>query len=140
MIYSLTGAIIRLLSYTLLKWICTIPAVALQADWNIVEKGWKAHVLGEAPHKFKDAKTAVTTLRVRMLVLKLQNQQRGHLQKGYIWSMLFKISTAAQEGMLHLSVTFNQKLTGPYLPHQDRFKCRQVRAERESLISGWTHL
>ena len=36
----------------------------LQADWGIVEKGWNAHVLGDAPHKFKDAKTAVTSLRV----------------------------------------------------------------------------
>lgn len=34
-----------------------------EADWAIVEKGYKAHVLGEAPHKFKDAKTAVKTLR-----------------------------------------------------------------------------
>ena len=30
----------------------------------MVERGWKAHVLGEAPNKFKDAKTAVTSLRV----------------------------------------------------------------------------
>ena len=34
-----------------------------EADWKIVERGWKAHVLGEAPHTFKDAKTAVETLR-----------------------------------------------------------------------------
>ena len=34
-----------------------------EADWKIVERGWKAHVLGEAPHSFKDAKTAVETLR-----------------------------------------------------------------------------
>ena len=34
-----------------------------EADWKIVERGWKAHVLGEAPHTFKDAKTAVQTLR-----------------------------------------------------------------------------
>lgn len=33
------------------------------ADWSIVKRGWDAHVLGEAPHKFKDATTAVTTLR-----------------------------------------------------------------------------
>ena len=46
-------------------------AFVLQADWNIVEKGWKAHVLGEAPHKFKDAKTAVTSLRVSNLLLML---------------------------------------------------------------------
>ena len=30
----------------------------------MVERGWKAHVLGEAPNKFTDAKTAVTSLRV----------------------------------------------------------------------------
>lgn len=35
-----------------------------EADWNIVKKGWEAHVLGEAPHYFKDALTAVKTLRV----------------------------------------------------------------------------
>ena len=29
-----------------------------------MKKGWEAHVLGEAPHTFKDATTAVTTLRV----------------------------------------------------------------------------
>ena len=34
-----------------------------EADWKIVERGWKAHVLGEAPHTFSDAKTAVETLR-----------------------------------------------------------------------------
>ena len=30
-----------------------------------MERGWNAHVLGEAPHKFKDAATALATLRVR---------------------------------------------------------------------------
>lgn len=34
-----------------------------EADWNIVNKGWYAHVLGEAPHTFKDCLTAVKTLR-----------------------------------------------------------------------------
>ncbi len=40
-------------------------ARAVQADWNIVKRGWEAHVLGKAPHKFTDALTAVKTLRVR---------------------------------------------------------------------------
>jgi hypothetical protein len=40
-------------------------SAADEADWNIVKKGWDAHVLGEAPHYFKDAATAVKTLRVR---------------------------------------------------------------------------
>ena len=31
----------------------------------MVERGWHAHVLGEAPHKFTDAVDAVKTLRVR---------------------------------------------------------------------------
>lgn len=44
---------------------CCFPAD--EADWNIVKKGWEAHVLGEAPHYFKDALTAVKTLRVRQL-------------------------------------------------------------------------
>ena len=39
-------------------------ANGVQADWSIVEKGWKAHVLGEAPHKFPDAVTAIKELRV----------------------------------------------------------------------------
>lgn len=34
-----------------------------EADWKIVERGWAAHVLGEAPHKFTDAGTAIKTLR-----------------------------------------------------------------------------
>ncbi len=42
--------------------------VVPQSDWGIVEKGWKAHVLGEAEHTFKDALEAVTTLRVRLSI------------------------------------------------------------------------
>ena len=34
-----------------------------EADWGIVERGWKAHVLGEAPHTFTKALDAVTELR-----------------------------------------------------------------------------
>lgn len=34
-----------------------------EADWSMVKRGWDAHVLGEAPNKFKDAVTAVKTLR-----------------------------------------------------------------------------
>lgn len=34
-----------------------------EADWNIVKRGWEAHVLGKAPHQFTDALTAVKTLR-----------------------------------------------------------------------------
>jgi hypothetical protein len=36
-----------------------------QADWNMVKRGWDAHVLGKAPHQFKSALEAVKTLRVR---------------------------------------------------------------------------
>jgi hypothetical protein len=43
--------------------ICVV--VVPQADWNIVKRGWDAHVLGKAPNKFTDAVTAVKTLRVR---------------------------------------------------------------------------
>jgi 2,3-bisphosphoglycerate-independent phosphoglycerate mutase len=35
-----------------------------EADWKIVERGWAAHVRGEAAHTFTDALTAVRTLRV----------------------------------------------------------------------------
>lgn len=34
-----------------------------EADWNIVKRGWDAHVLGQAKHQFTDALTAVKTLR-----------------------------------------------------------------------------
>jgi len=34
-----------------------------EADWNIVKRGWDAHVLGKAPHTFTDTLTAVKTLR-----------------------------------------------------------------------------
>ena len=49
---------------------------SVQADWGIVEKGWKAHVLGEAPNKFKDAKTAVVELRVRRIWMNHDVTQR----------------------------------------------------------------
>lgn len=34
-----------------------------EADWNIVKRGWDAHVLGEAPHKFTSASEAIAALR-----------------------------------------------------------------------------
>lgn len=39
------------------------PRDRYEADWNIVKRGWEAHVLGTAPHYFPDAATAVKTLR-----------------------------------------------------------------------------
>ena len=36
-----------------------------EADWNIVERGWKAHVLGEAPDMFPSALEAITELKGR---------------------------------------------------------------------------
>lgn len=38
-----------------------------QSDWNVVKRGWDAHVLGEAPNKFKDPVEAVKALRVKSL-------------------------------------------------------------------------
>lgn len=35
-----------------------------QSDWKIVERGWDAHVLGEAPSRFTDPVEAVRKLRV----------------------------------------------------------------------------
>ena len=40
-------------------------AAAVQADWGIVEKGWKAHILGEAPDTFTDALDAVKAQRAK---------------------------------------------------------------------------
>ena len=37
--------------------------VSVQADWKIVERGWHAHVLGEAPHKFTSALEALKKLK-----------------------------------------------------------------------------
>ncbi|KNH09580.1 2,3-bisphosphoglycerate-independent phosphoglycerate mutase [Perkinsela sp. CCAP 1560/4] len=34
-----------------------------EADWSIVERGWKAHVLGESDNLFTSASSAVTTLK-----------------------------------------------------------------------------
>jgi 2,3-bisphosphoglycerate-independent phosphoglycerate mutase len=34
-----------------------------EADWNIVKRGWEAHVLGEAPLKFRSASEAIRTIR-----------------------------------------------------------------------------
>jgi 2,3-bisphosphoglycerate-independent phosphoglycerate mutase len=34
-----------------------------EADWEMVKRGWHAHVLGKAPHYFEDAVEAVRTLR-----------------------------------------------------------------------------
>ncbi|CAI5528346.1 unnamed protein product [Closterium sp. Naga37s-1] len=34
-----------------------------EADWNIVERGWHAHVLGEAPFKFKSALEALKKIK-----------------------------------------------------------------------------
>ena len=42
----------------------------VQADWKIVERGWHAHVLGEAEHKFKSALEAIKKLRVRRQPIK----------------------------------------------------------------------
>jgi hypothetical protein len=39
----------------------------LQADWNIVKRGWDAHVLGKAPFKFTDPVEAIKSLRVSRL-------------------------------------------------------------------------
>ena len=37
----------------------------MQADWDVVKKGYYAHVLGEAPNKFTDAVDAVKKLRAK---------------------------------------------------------------------------
>lgn len=34
-----------------------------QSDWNVVKRGWEAHVLGEALNKFKDPVDAIKTLK-----------------------------------------------------------------------------
>eukprot|EP00755_Sulcionema_specki_P003938 Sspe_Gene.3980::Locus_1328_Transcript_1_1_Confidence_1.000_Length_1725::g.3980::m.3980/K15633/gpmI; 2,3-bisphosphoglycerate-independent phosphoglycerate mutase len=34
-----------------------------EADWGVVERGWRAHVLGEADRTFRGLKEAITTLR-----------------------------------------------------------------------------
>lgn len=37
----------------------------MQSDWNVVKRGWEAHVLGEAPNKFTDPVEALKTLKAR---------------------------------------------------------------------------
>ena len=38
---------------------------ALQSDWNVVKRGWEAHVLGEAPNRFQDPVEALKALKAR---------------------------------------------------------------------------
>lgn len=45
-----------------------------EADWNIVKKGWDAHVLGKAPNTFMDAVTAIKTLRAEGSVNPVSDQ------------------------------------------------------------------
>jgi len=40
-----------------------VTCLLSQNDWQVVKRGWDAHVLGEAPHKFKNALEAVKKLR-----------------------------------------------------------------------------
>ena len=55
-----------------------------QADWSIVERGWHAHVLGEAPHTFTDPVEAVKTLRVRHL----HGSPSASWDPGLLWTRL----------------------------------------------------
>lgn len=57
-----------------------------EADWNIVKRGWEAHVLGEASHTFKDAATAIKTLRVGRRLLGGGNEFSGRM--GAVWVVL----------------------------------------------------
>ena len=34
-----------------------------EADWTVVERGWQAHVLGEAPNRFRSASEAIRAIR-----------------------------------------------------------------------------
>jgi hypothetical protein len=38
--------------------------VCMQSDWDIVQRGWKAHVLGEAGHSYTDPIEAIKDLKV----------------------------------------------------------------------------
>ena len=42
---------------------CNSNFINKQADWRIVRRGWYAHVLGDAPHKFESAAEAITALK-----------------------------------------------------------------------------
>lgn len=39
------------------------PVPTDESDWRMVERGYNAHVLGEAPHSFTDPVEAVRTLK-----------------------------------------------------------------------------
>lgn len=39
-------------------------ACCVQSDWNVVKRGYYAHVLGEADNDFKDPVEALKTLKV----------------------------------------------------------------------------
>ena len=39
----------------------------MQSDWNIVKRGYEAHILGEAPNRFKDPIEGLKKLKVGAL-------------------------------------------------------------------------
>lgn len=39
--------------------------IFVQSDWNVVKRGYYAHVLGEADNKFTDPMEALKALKVR---------------------------------------------------------------------------
>ena len=75
----------------------------MQADWKIVERGWHAHVLGEAKHKSKSALEAIKKLRVRRQPMKFFSRQnllyqpmRLFIQGGQGMSQFGRSSTAVR--------------------------------------------
>lgn len=45
--------------------VLTDRIASVQSDWNVVKRGYYAHVLGEADNKFTDPVQALKTLKVK---------------------------------------------------------------------------
>ena len=59
-----------------------------EADWPMVERGWKAHVLGEAPNKFTDPIEALKKLRRAATVISTLSPLSLLTRLARLWALL----------------------------------------------------
>ena len=99
-----------------------------QSDWDIVKRGWCAHVLGEAEHTFKDPVEAVTTLRVRnctrstkivnMITFAMLFPSKRSQYKPRSWSVSTKQWIKSSQYVFMKSVVQCQAVDQEYYPTQ----------------------
>ena len=82
--------------------------VRSQSDWDIVKRGWQAHVLGKAPNKFRDPVEAINTLRVSAEPVAFRADQQQLLQ----CARMGVVSKQALPCQLQYSLTAQQERAG----------------------------